>query len=118
MKTNPGERYARLLVLARIDDHITPAGVPHARYRCRCDCGKVVDVLGSALRGKAGYRTRSCGCWKASGAGKRGRAYNRVLTVNGVTMCVAEWAEATGISASAIRGRLFRGWTPERAVSA
>jgi hypothetical protein len=38
------------------------------------------------------------------------------LVVDGVSRTVAEWARATGLGDKAIRGRLKRGWTPERAV--
>lgn len=49
-----GTRYGRLLALGRV----TKLGEP-LKWKCRCDCGKVVTVLATSL--KSG-RTKSCGC--------------------------------------------------------
>lgn len=54
-----GSRYGRLVVLEQI-----PAGQrgSHTRLICRCDCGKLTEVLaGNITRG----HTQSCGCLKA-----------------------------------------------------
>lgn len=45
------------------------------------------------------------------------KSSNRFITYNGQTHTVSEWAEITGISREAIRGRLKRGWTIEKALS-
>lgn len=34
-----------------------------SRWTCICDCGRVVTVVGAALRFA---RTRSCGCWRTA----------------------------------------------------
>lgn len=39
---------------------------------------------------------------------------NRLLTFEGQTQPVSEWAEQTGMNADTIRSRLRRGWTPEQ----
>lgn len=44
------------------------------------------------------------------------RPTTRHLMVNGITKTIREWAEATGLKAWTISGRLRRGWLPERAV--
>lgn len=41
---------------------------------------------------------------------------NRRLTINGETLCVAEWAERSGVHRSAIFWRLDHGWPPDAAV--
>ena len=41
---------------------------------------------------------------------------NRVLTVDGVSLTVTQWAERTGINAVALFDRLWKGWPAERAV--
>ncbi len=46
----------------------------------------------------------------------RNRRSNRLLTFDGRTQCVAEWAEELGISRYTIYGRLKSGWTVERAL--
>jgi hypothetical protein len=47
---------------------------------------------------------------------QRNRRNNRLLTVNGKTACVAEWAETTGIPADRIYSRLREGWSDEDSV--
>ena len=47
----------------------------------------------------------------------RNTRFNRNLTLGGVTRCVAEWAEITGISAYTISGRVARGWNDERILT-
>jgi hypothetical protein len=54
-----GQRYGRLVVLARANDKISPSGYKQRRWLCRCDCGKTTVVYGSSLRGGT---VRSCGC--------------------------------------------------------
>lgn len=54
-----GERYGRLIVTARADNHVEPSGAVRARWHCQCDCGNAVIVQGKALSSGA---TRSCGC--------------------------------------------------------
>jgi hypothetical protein len=42
---------------------------------------------------------------------------NRVVEAFGVSRCVAEWADETGLAAGLISGRLARGWPPELALT-
>ena len=67
-----GRRFGRWTVLYRTTDHIEPNGYKRVVYRCRCDCGKEVDVIsGSLSKGQS----RSCGClqreYAKSGKGNR-----------------------------------------------
>lgn len=59
--------------------------------------------------------------WATQKEQLRNTSRNRLITVNGVTKCVAEWSELlTGGSnkhREVITGRLERGWSPERAIS-
>lgn len=41
----------------------------------------------------------------------RNKHNNRVLTLDGESHCVCEWASIRGMSESRIRGRLSKGWT-------
>jgi hypothetical protein len=50
-----GQRFNRLIVIKRARN----ASDRHARWRCRCDCGRHVVVYGASLRSG---RSKSCGC--------------------------------------------------------
>lgn len=47
----------------------------------------------------------------------RNRRSNQLLTLNGVTKCLQDWAAEYGISAGALYTRLKCGWTIEKALS-
>lgn len=49
------QKFGRLTVVAR--DGSTSSGI--AKWRCKCDCGKIITVIGSHLRNG---HTTSCGC--------------------------------------------------------
>lgn len=53
-----GQRFGRLTVLEKVDYNDTPQKC-EAKWRCKCDCGNIVEVRGTSLRKGA---TRSCGC--------------------------------------------------------
>lgn len=53
-----GQRFGRLVVLEKVDYNNTPQRC-EAKWRCKCDCGNIVEVRGTSLRKGA---TRSCGC--------------------------------------------------------
>jgi hypothetical protein len=54
-----GQRFGRLTVIERAGSYKAPNGNTEPIWRCKCDCGEVVDILkGNLLRG----HTRSCGC--------------------------------------------------------
>ena len=50
-----GQRFNRLLVIKRVENDWQG----NARFLCKCDCGKEVEVLGYCLRNN---NTKSCGC--------------------------------------------------------
>mgnify|MGYP001126284163 CR=1 FL=1 len=62
-----------------------------------------------------GYEPSNCR-WATRKENSRNRRSSRILTVNGETLTVAEWAERSGISHSTITKRLAAGWSEERAV--
>jgi hypothetical protein len=53
--------------------------------------------------------------WVTRKINQRNRRNNRYVEHNGQTKCLKEWAEEFGIKASALRSRLDRGWSIERA---
>ena len=54
-----GQKYSRLLIVARDEDVIRKNGKVIRTWKCVCDCGKEVVVHGAHLR--SGH-TKSCGC--------------------------------------------------------
>ena len=54
-----GNKYGRLTVVSRADDHIHPSGNRKTMWNCLCECGNFKVVGGSDL--KSGH-TSSCGC--------------------------------------------------------
>lgn len=55
--------------------------------------------------------------WSTRKEQLRNTRSNRLVTANGLTLCVAEWAERTGLSSGTIFCRLEKlGWDEERAV--
>lgn len=57
-----GNRYARLLVIRRIEDKTQPNGDKKVNWLCLCDCGKYTTATSHEL--KSG-NTKSCGCYKS-----------------------------------------------------
>ena len=54
-----GQKFNRLTVLERAEDHIYPSGKHRKRYKCLCDCGNICYVLANCLT--TGL-VKSCGC--------------------------------------------------------
>ena len=54
-----GQRFGKLLVLEEVKDKRASNGA--IIWRCKCDCGKEVEVVGTNLRKKKNPTT-SCGC--------------------------------------------------------
>ena len=56
-----------------------------------------------------GYSAENCR-WATYKQQERNRTNNILLTVNGQTKCLSEWAETTGISEQTLRWRVRGGW--------
>lgn len=54
--------------------------------------------------------------WATRKIQQRNGANTTLLTSNGKTLCIVEWAEILGIPANRISARLYKGWTVERAL--
>lgn len=55
--------------------------------------------------------------WTTAKNQARNRRTNKLLTFNGKTKCLAEWAEESGIKYDTIKQRLKMGWTVEKALT-
>lgn len=56
--------------------------------------------------------------WVDMGTQNNNRRNNNLVTYNGETKTVAQWARETGINAGTLYSRIERGWTPARALEA
>ena len=63
-----------------------------------------------------GYEPGNCR-WATRKEQNRNTRRNKVLDHNGKSLCIAEWAEVTGIHEAIIRQRLTLGWTVERVLT-
>lgn len=61
LKNEIGNRYGYLTVIERAENDKEG----HAKWKCLCDCGNEVIVLGKHLRSG---NTKSCGCYQKSRA--------------------------------------------------
>lgn len=62
------------------------------------------------------YTPQNCR-WVTTKEQARNTTRNTFITFQGKTLCLAEWAERLGISASAISKRIGRGWSVEKALT-
>lgn len=63
-----------------------------------------------------GYYPDNC-CWATKGEQARNRSNNRMLTYEGKTQCLKDWAEEKGLTRQCLESRLGSGWSVERALS-
>lgn len=67
-----GQRFGRLIVLERAEDHITKSGKKVKRWNCLCDCGNKKIVRHGELRNG---HTQSCGCLHKEKVGAMNRTH-------------------------------------------
>lgn len=63
-----------------------------------------------------GYLPGNCR-WATNKEQRRNCRQNRLITFNGRTMCVADWADLIGVGIGVLQNRLVKGWTIERALT-
>ena len=62
------------------------------------------------------YEPSNCR-WVSMTAQANNRRNNHLVTFDGCTKTLAEWAEVYGIKRDTISHRILRGWTIERAIT-
>ena len=55
--------------------------------------------------------------WALPKTQTRNTRQNRMITHNGKTQCATDWAAEVGIPAQSLLNRIYKGWTPERAIT-
>lgn len=63
-----------------------------------------------------GYEPGNCR-WVTQAEQNKNRSHCVLLTFNGITQNVTDWAEFVGISSNALSQRLYLGWSVERALT-
>lgn len=67
-----GKKYGRLLVLEKTDKKISNGTYI---YKCRCDCGKELELPSAYLRNK---HNTSCGCYRKEYMSAKQKKYNKI----------------------------------------
>jgi hypothetical protein len=55
--------------------------------------------------------------WADRGTQANNKRNNRLITIGGISLTIPQWAKRSGIECPTLKGRLRRGWSPERAIS-
>jgi hypothetical protein len=56
--------------------------------------------------------------WATYAAQNRNNRRTRLLTFQGKTHCITDWADILGMSRATLYGRIYRGWSTEKALTA
>lgn len=82
------------------------------------DMGRRPSAFHSIERSNSrlGYSPENCR-WATRIEQGRNKKNNRNLTVGGITRCLSEWAEISGLSGILIHKRIQLGWPVEKAVT-
>lgn len=77
-----GNQYGHLTVIQRVEDKQLSSGRKKPQYLCKCDCGKMILIIGESL--KNGH-AKSCGCHKGDFftkySTKHGKRYERIYSI-------------------------------------
>ena len=76
-----GQRYGRLTVIKYEGTHYSKGFNAHSLWRCKCDCGNEVVVIGNNLRTG---NTKSCGCLWSENAKERLLEYHAKRRANSI----------------------------------
>ena len=87
-----------------------------AFYKWAIDTGFREELSIDRIDVNKGYSPENCR-WATSLIQQRNKTSNRIIKYNGVSHCISEWAEITGINYCTITGRLNRGWNIEKTLT-
>ena len=62
LEIKAGDKFGKWTVLEEAEPQISPCGKKYRRFKCRCECGTVRNVLGSSLKTD---HSKSCGCYSS-----------------------------------------------------
>lgn len=62
------------------------------------------------------YSPENCR-WATRAEQTRNRSSNRLMTLNGRTQCIVQWAEELGIKANTLNSRIVMGWSDEKTLT-
>lgn len=71
-----GQKFGRLTVIKRTEDHVQPSGQRKTQWLCKCDCGNECVAQGNVLRRN---EVKSCGCLNSeliTARNKQSKKYN------------------------------------------
>lgn len=74
IKIKPGEKFGKLTVIERAENHITSGGNSLVQWKCKCDCGNIVTRMGSSLK-------KAVACGKCRGENLSGQRIGRLLVL-------------------------------------
>ena len=83
-----GQRFGKLVVVKRAENHVSPNGFQKVQWLCQCDCGNMTIVSGGNLRNGT---TKSCGCLKVE-SGKTANLKHGCIRVGNKDRLYGVWA--------------------------
>lgn len=110
-----GDRYpatGRGLTVVDLPERVFENNRSRYRVHVRCDCGQELRILIDKLGDQ-----RSCGCGAVRRGKPKGAPQALMITWNGRTHSLTEWASIVGISSSTLRRRVRdEGCTMDEAI--
>lgn len=89
-----GQKFGRLTVIKRAEDHIQPSGKSVVRWECKCSCNKHSIILVESRKLRSG-EVNSCGCIKEEE--KLARLFEVNKNNNGCLMKIVEYNNADDV---------------------
>lgn len=75
-----GQKFGRLTVIKRVENHIRPNGKTIVQWLCKCDCGSDKEIITSLDALKSG-NTQSCGCLKKEITSQRNKVIHKKYNI-------------------------------------